>query len=260
MTDHSMMRLGKKKPRLDKRTLQMARYLKPTLAPPPDTYDNTKGITDWGMMLNDSLGDCTIAGCGHAIQVWTANLSSQVTVPDADIQKYYEQWDGYNPADPNTDQGGVEVDVLNNWRKNGLSGHQLLAFADPDPMDVTHVKQSVVLFGGTYIGLGLPLTAQDQDTWDVVIEGVFEKLRHKFAHDDPTQPNSWGGHCVFVPAYNTVGPICITWGQLKQMTWAFWQKYCDECHTLLSADWISAKNPTGFDVATLQSDLSTVVG
>jgi len=31
--------------------------------------DWTKGITEWGMMMNDTLGDCTIAGVGHAVQV-----------------------------------------------------------------------------------------------------------------------------------------------------------------------------------------------
>jgi hypothetical protein len=232
----------------------MARYLK-DLPPPPESVDWTKGITEWGMMLNDNLGDCTIAACGHAIQVWTVNLGSQVTIPDSDILKAYEDWDGYNPSDPNTDQGGVEIDVLNSWRKQGLSAHTLLAYADPDPGDIVHVKQAINLFGGVYIGIGLPLTAQNQDIWDVVKMNWFKKL---FRRSDPSEPNSWGGHAVFVPAYNSTGPICITWGQLKQMTWAFWQKYCDESHALLSPDWISTKSPSGFDLATLQTDLQSV--
>lgn len=258
MADHSMMRLGKKSPRIDRRTLRLARYIK-DLPPPPDSYDWTSrhasGWGGWGMMLNDQLGDCTIAACGHAIQVWTANLTGEITVPDSDILKAYEDWDGYNPSDPNSDQGGVEIDVLNDWRKNGLSGHSLLAYADPDPQDIIHVKQSVVLFGGVYIGLALPITAQNQDVWDVVRQGFLAKIKKFWDPYDPTEPNSWGGHAVFVPAYNPTGPICITWGALKQMTWAFWQKYCDESHTLLYSDWKS-----NFSAVDMLADLQSIIG
>jgi len=40
---------------------------------------------------------------------------------------------------------------------------------------------------------------------------------------------------------------------------AFWNKYCDEAHTLLSQDWLSAKGaPSGFDQAQLLADLSAI--
>jgi hypothetical protein len=55
------------------------------------------------------------------------------------------------------------------------------------------------------------------------------------------RPGSWGGHCVFVPKYDAQGFTCITWGQPKTMTLAFWKKYCDEAHTLLGQDWLTAK-------------------
>jgi hypothetical protein len=263
MADHSKMQLGKKDPKVDNRTLRLAKYLKSDLPPPPDSVDWTKGEISFGMMLNDQLGDCTIAACAHAVQIWTANSSKQVTIPDSDILKAYEDWDGYNKYDPDSDKGGVEIDVLNAWRKNGLAGHHILAYVDPDPKNILHIKQSVALFGGVYIGLALPLTAQSQNIWYAVQGGgVLTRIKRLFAHEDPAAPNSWGGHAVYVPAYNVTGPICITWGQLKQMTWNFWQKYCDEAHTLLSEDWTSVTSPAGttvFDQATLQADLREVV-
>ena len=137
------------------------------------------------MMLNDSLGDCTIAGVAHAVQVWTANNGSMVTVPNPTVEKYYEQWDGYVPGQPSTDQGGVELDVLNDWHKQGFDGNPLLAFADPKPANLTEVRQSIALFGGVYIGLSLPITAQTQEVWDVVPKGGAK-----------AKPGSWGGHCV----------------------------------------------------------------
>ena len=118
-------------------------------------------------MLNDKLGDCTIAGAAHAVQVWTANTGRMVTVPDDTIERYYEKWDGYVPGKPGTDTGGIELDVLNDWQKQGFDGNPLMAFADPKHANLVEVRQSIALFGGVYIGLSLPLTAQTQEVWDV---------------------------------------------------------------------------------------------
>ncbi len=73
MTDHSLMKLGKLAARRDPRTLRLARYLAPALPPPPAQVDYTCGVKDWGMMLNDRLGCCTIAAVGHAVQAWRLN-------------------------------------------------------------------------------------------------------------------------------------------------------------------------------------------
>ncbi len=127
------MKLGKRPRRHDLRTLQMARYLagagQAQPLRPPASVDYTHGITDWGSMLNDQLGCCTIAAVGHAVQAWTANaLGRELTVPDSAILNYYEKWDGYDPANASSDQGGVELDVLNNWRQQGFDGVSLDAY------------------------------------------------------------------------------------------------------------------------------------
>ena len=131
--DHSNLKLGKRPRRHDLRTLQMARYLTSALPAAPARVDYTHGITDWGMMMNDQLGCCTIAAVGHAVQTWTANaLGRELTVPDSAVLACYEKWDGYNPADPSTDQGGVELDVLNDWRQQGFDSQTLDAFVAID--------------------------------------------------------------------------------------------------------------------------------
>ena len=44
------------------------------------------------------------------------------------------------------------------------------------------------------------------------------------------------------------------------MTLAFWNKYCDEAHTLLGQDWLSAKgSPSGFNQAQLLADLKAIM-
>ena len=61
MIDHSHLRLGKRPRHHDARTLKLARYMTAALPPAPASADYTRGITDWGMMLNDQFGllhDC----------------------------------------------------------------------------------------------------------------------------------------------------------------------------------------------------------
>ena len=259
MTDHSMMRLGRKAVKTDTRTLALASYLNSTLPSPPPIADWTKGISNWGMMLNgpdpatpqypNGLGDCTIAGVAHAVPVFSANTGAEVTVSDSAVLRCYEKWDGYVQGDPSTDSGGVELDVLKDWRKHGFAGNKLVGFADPDPANLDEVRQSIALFGGVYIGLALPVTAQMQDVWDVAANSGAS-----------AKPGSWGGHCVFVPKYDADTFTCITWGQLKTMTVAFWQVYCDEAHTLLAQNWFtrSGVDPAGLNLSQLQADLNAI--
>ena len=240
------MKLGRKAIRTDSRTLRMARYLTPSLPPPPVSVDWTHGLSDWGMMLNDTLGDCTIAGCGHAVQVWSlANVGLELTVSDSDILAAYEAWDGYVNGDASTDNGGIELDVLNDWKKNGLAGHALLAFADPAVANLTEIRQTIALFGGCYIGMEVPNFIMDSipQVWDVTTDdGGID-----------------GGHCVFVAGYDAESFTFISWGTVYKMTTAFWAKYVDEAHGLLSSVWIGANGaPSGFNLNQLQADLSAI--
>jgi hypothetical protein len=248
MVDHSPMRLGRKAIRTDTRTLQLAKYITATLPPAPPEKDWTKGIQNWGMMLNDKHGDCTIAAAAHAVQVWSANTKGEITVPDSVILSYYELWDGYTPSDPNTDEGGVELNVLTRWTKETFNNHKLIAYADPAYTNLESIRQAINLFGGVYIGIALPITAQKQTVWDVVENGGAD-----------AKPSSWGGHAVFVPKYDATSFTCITWGGLKTMTVPFWQQYVDEAHALLSHDWLQTKgSPSGFKLTELKSDLALI--
>lgn len=243
------VKLGKKAPKIDHRTLRLSTYIS-SLPSAPAAKDWSAGNQSWGMMINDRLGDCTIAGVAHAIQVWTQAQGSIVTLADDVILSYYESWDGYVPTDPDTDQGGVELDVLKNWKNSGFSGHKISSFTSVNPKNEDECKQALNLFGGLYIGIELPLTAQNQDVWDVVPD----------PGDGSADAGSWGGHCVFAVAYDANGVTVITWGQLKKMTWAWWLKYCSEAYAIISLDWFNSSgiDPTGFNQTQLEADLAQV--
>lgn len=249
MTDHSNMKLGKKPARLDTRTLMLQRYTA-ALPPAPPSADWSGKLADLGIMMNDSLGDCTCAAAGHIVQTWTSQAASQIIVPDSAILQMYEGACGYNPSDPSTDQGGDELTVLNYWRKNPLAGHTLSAFCALDVGDRGDVEDAVYLFGAAYIGLGLPLSAQTQDVWDVVGDGATGN----------NAPWSWGGHAVPIVSYNSTGVTLITWGALKKATWNFISKYMDEGYALLSSDWLESSGvaPPGISMTTLSADLAAI--
>jgi hypothetical protein len=110
------------------------------------------------------------------------------------------------------------------------------------------LRTAAWLFGGLYIGLQLPLSAQRQGTWDC-----------GGALTGPDRPGSWGGHAVDVVRYSPGSLTVVTWGRLQDMTWSFWDRYCDEAYCILSRDFLDGdRAPNGFDVEALRADLALV--
>jgi hypothetical protein len=261
-------RLGKKSPRLDARTLHLSKYLlqqgtarQRALPPAPPSVDWTAKIPTWPMFANDTLGDCTIAAAAHMIECWTANAGDAFTPSNAQVIAAYSATGGYIAGDAATDNGAVELDVLNYWRQQGIAGHKIDAYVSFSAQNAEHARQAINLFGGIYIGLALPLSAQNQDVWNVpsFISRMFSiRCGRRSASGGNTDPGSWGGHAVSILAYDPDGLTCITWGAKKRMTWDFFARYCDESYAPLSRDWLNVKgtDPAGLDFAALQADLS----
>jgi hypothetical protein len=249
------LRLGRQKP-AEPAKLKLADYLDLEALPQRPTHVNYLTPVDaWPMYGNDLLGDCTWAAVGHLIEAWTAALGLESKPTERDIEEGY--WlTGDPPAtsgQPNgpTDDGRVETDVLSYWRRNGVpnEGHKILAYAQ---VEHHHVREATWLFGGTYIGAELPLTAQSQTVWDYVPD----------APEDQRAPGSWGGHAIPILAYNRGGFIVVTWGAPLRMTDAFRNEYVDEVYAIITNEWLNAQGETlaGFNLSQLQSDLAAVTG
>ena len=244
-------KLGKGAPKHDVRNLLLARYLTPALtaALPPTPASRAwskKAKPDWGVMLNDELGCCLVAAKGHAIQVCTANDSTEVTVPDSAILAEYERVFGYVPGRPETDQGGDCNTALNDWVKNGIGtpAHKATVYMEGEPKNHLHVKAGVNLNGFAYCGVGLPLCAQNEQVWHTT-----------------TGPGSgistWGGHAIVIVNYDAFTVTFVSWGVLIKATWAWFDKYCDEVFVvLLAKDWTGPdqRAPNGFLLDNLIAD------
>ncbi|HEX4518234.1 MAG TPA: hypothetical protein VH063_01510 [Gaiellaceae bacterium] len=244
----TQVKLGKLPARVDPRTLSLARYVEPAVLPaPPPALDLSAAVADWPMYENDRIGDCTTAAAGHMIEAWTAAASGHATeVADRDVVSAF---DAVKIVDPATgEEGAIELDVLKLWRTAGIGGHLIGAFAAVAIGNRDLVLTGTALFGGLYLGLQLPLRAQEQSVWDWT-----GRL------DGPDAPGSWGGHAVDVVGYDETGLTVVTWGALQRLTWSFWERYVDEAYCILSADFLQGgRSPAGFDLETLQRDLALV--
>ncbi len=251
--DPKKLKLGKQVARHDPRTLLLASYATAALPTPPASLDLTTKVSSWGMMENDQIGNCTCAAAGHLLMEWTVNAGRKMVTPtDKQVVAAYSAITGYNPTTGANDNGAVEIDVLNYWRQTGIAGHKIGAYVALEPSNHTHVMDSVYMFEGCYIGVQLPISAQDQvknhQPWSVPPGGM----------TGDGAKGSWGGHAVPVVAYDSRGVTVVTWGALQTMTWSFWESYCDEAYAILSKDYLDGKkkSPQGFSMAQLQADLA----
>jgi hypothetical protein len=253
---HAAMKLGKKPAVHDPRVPKLAKFMTTTAPTFPANYDAVggKGV-NWGMMLNDRLGCCTIAGIGHKLQADTKLVRELWSANDNQILGKYESWDGYVDGDSDTDQGGVESDVLLKWLKSrdGFYGHHLVAYGYVDHRDEVQVRHFCAELNGLYIGVMLPISAQSQAVWDV----TDASLRGAAA------PGSWGGHCVYVYGYtsDTTGQLktikFISWGKEMEMTVAFWRAYVDEAWGLLTAALVkNGKVASRLDVRAVEAEMA----
>src|SRR5215472_7606365 len=223
---HKVFKLGKAPAKRDKRNFRFAALLEAAPSLPPSYDFDTKhpGIPT-PMFANDTLGCCVIAGRAHqTLRFEDIEQGSVMMISDKDITRQYFKETG------GADSGLVVLDSLGEWRHKGwkVGKHTYLiqAYAEVDRGDHSLVSQAIFANVGVGIGLNLPKSAQTEiqtgQPWATTT-------------GPGSQPGSWGGHYVYVCGYTTAGPVCVTWGRKQQMTWAWFDRYCDEAYAIFDA-------------------------
>ena len=218
-----------------------------SLPTPPSNFSDVATLQKikWGMDLNDSLGDCTIAGTDHLLAWWDVLFGEADARPSTDVLR--AQYQALSPDD----QGCVESTVLHTWQTSGLFGgtSKIAAYA-PFKRTATSLQQAIAFTGGAYLGIACPDSAQQQFAeqeqtgkivpWTVVPGATIE-----------------GGHCIVAPGYvGLEGVWCITWGSVVLVTWDFIKRYCDEIWGIISHQLVEKGADTlGLQVAAIQGDL-----
>jgi hypothetical protein len=215
--DRSALKLGLNRPSIAhmRAAVPLRLVQKEPLPPAPPACDNITGaaIAMWG---NDTLGDCGLAAVanGDAIDAKIEGRAPIATLSDVE-QSYYDVTGGQ-------DTGVVLIDVLTKYKTQGLNiGGGSPSFIDAYvsvPIEDIETRNSLIaLFGFLYIGLALPLSAQ-QGPWDAPVDLMGNNA-----------PGSWGGHCVIEAAYDEQTRYLVTWGAKEPCAELFYQAYVREC-------------------------------
>jgi hypothetical protein len=237
------------KPVTEQPRLKLCDYLHPADLPtPPTTFGHSDLIVPH-MFMNDQLGDCAIAGSIEEVRL--VNAERKVTVPFSDQSAVvnYSAITGYNPDDPESDQG-TDVHELYAFRKtHGIvddagNRHKIVGYAGLTPGNFTELVQALYLFTTVGIGIQVPDYAQDQ-----------------FAQGGPWQPEGGdpqivGGH--YIPAVGRDGSTVdvFTWGGKIGMTDTFYQTFSTVAVVAFTEEMlIGEKTIDGFDRAALLADL-----
>ena len=240
ITPRKAGRLGKLAPKQAVGLRWLVDYLTDPLPKAPATLDLTKGVAAWGMLGNDRYGDCTFAGAVHLRMAAAAMVGEVDHWPTADqvVAAYLTYTHGQ-------DVGAVETDLLAYWRTTGILANRIWGSAPVHVTEHAEVKSAIALFGGLYAGIKVPANAAEQ----------FEAHEPWHLTDTEADHEYVGGHCVPLLGYTAKGPLCVTWGAVQAMTWAWWNANADEGHAVLTGEFLTAK-PGVVNVGALEADLN----
>jgi hypothetical protein len=248
------MKLGKLPATRDDRDLLFATYKAGGLKEAPVGFGHLKLVENpWGMLGNDTIGDCACAGPAHETMLLNAAAGRQVAFTDENVIKAYSAISGYVPGEPDTDVGCNVRDVLRYRVSTGFTDstgmvHKIGAYVALKAGNWIELLEALDVFECVGIGIQVPSYAEEQfgegKPWSVEPGGRIV-----------------GGHYIPVVSRPRESEVdVITWGAVQGMTKAFYNTFCDEAWAYVSAEDIgdSGKTLEGFDLAQLNADLKQV--
>jgi len=221
----------------------LSNYVKGTVPSAPRSFDYSNRVKDYPMALNDTYGDCTIAGVIHMLQLAYAEIGEVFEYPgdEAVKQEYFKLTGG-------ADTGLVEHEVLKTWMNDGLFGTKISAYAPVNIKNRDELAAAIYLFGSVYLGVEMPPDAETQ----------FES--HQPWHVPQYAEEASGGHCVVATGCNRFGVDIITWGATESMTWQWWETYGSEAWVVIPEAFVELDHGPVWNVniLSLQEDLKNL--
>jgi hypothetical protein len=224
------------------------------LPPAPKTFCYYGHVDQpWGMLANNHLGDCVVAGAAHETMLLNAMAGRKVVFNDDAVTTDYRAMQG-NPPWPFNDRG-LDMEKAADYRRRiGIHDaiwtlHKVDAYCDLDN-DTDKLIDAVNLLGAAGVGLNLPGNA----------ESMWAEMQ---PWTDTSQPPSGEGHYVCAVGRNSAGLILlVTWGRLHAASVQFLQKYWMCFIAYLSREQLNNKglSPAQYDDARLNSFLVSLGG
>jgi len=247
------MKFGKKPARPGAMKLRLRDYINISVLPAPNwnNFGYEYKVTEpWEMLGNDFYGDCVEAGAAHETMLLNAEAGKTVTFTRETVLSDYSAATGFNPNNPNTDQGTDMVSYASYRRKVGVIDassvrHKVAAYLAITPGDLEEHLIAANLFGAVGIGFECPSNTIAQfdsgEPWFCV----------------PGATTNGEGHYVPMVSRRKGMLRTVSWGRFQFMKDGFFETYNDESVVYLSTEFLSGGvSLNGFDLAHLQADLA----
>ena len=247
---HGAVKLGRNAVKRPLKMLSMSNYMRrASTVPYPPVCALERPGPAYGMLGNDTIGDCTVAAALHMQMVW-AGVARNAEVPtftNDQAVTIYSAVAGYVPGDESTDNGAVETTVLDYWKQTGMVGNQIAGYVAMDITNPDMVKAATYLFGGLYIGIQVPayiMNVEAGGSWS----------------DNGSSRSIVGGHAIPICGYGRDGYRIISWGTTYTFNQQFWNDYVEEAYAVVDPLWfkLSGITPTGLDLTSLLGDLKSL--
>lgn len=225
------------------------------LPTPPKVFGHAALVSSWGMLGNDSYGDCAIAGPYHAQMLWGAESGTAFHASTDTVLHTYATITGFDPqagppGDNPTDQGSDPSTVADYWQNTGIADdtgarHKIGAWVSLSPGNLTEMWTALYLFDGLGVCIDIPnqwmRAFDDHQPWDAI--------------DDPDVE---GGHYVLGTGRDDDGNLTVvTWGAAQPMTPAGYRQSNVATLAYLSTDKLhNGDDLNGFNLKALRADLA----
>lgn len=230
---HAGMMLGRVRPTSKQRAMA-PRFKDHMVAPPPPApagpFSGAIGAAI-AMNGNDRYGNCTFAALANYRAIRAKLVGLGCGTQEAAVIAAYLAFTG------GQDVGAVETEVLQGAVKGydfGDEVYQIPVWAAVPLRDKALCESLIAVFGAIYIGMELPVSAQNQEIWTP-------------AKGRDGAPGSWGGHALLRSGwkFDADGKKLVeyvTWGARKFGNEDFDGEYVDEGYVLVDADSAKAAN------------------
>lgn len=231
--------------------LQLSSYFTsdlPSVESLPQKFGHS-GVIRPQMFMNDQLGDCAIAGSIEEVRLLNALRGVTVNFTDETAVQNYSEIAGYDPDDPESDQGTDVHDLYEFRQTTGIvdadgNRHKILAWAGLTPGDFDELLIALSLFEVVGVGIQVPEYAEAQ--FEAGGPWQLKKGRHSIV----------GGHYIPAVGRNYHAAQIYTWGGQIDLDDGFYSTLSNVAVVALTEEMFTdGKSPEGVDMAKLAHDL-----
>lgn len=236
MTDRKVGKYGLRHPTPGRKwQLKLRDYMDVTALPPipSGAFGHLDKVTSpWGMLMNDTLGCCVIAGAEHEHMLWTAETGDGMAMfNNACTMKNYSEIAGYHPGRPETDQGTdmlhaahmrMTKGILDATGRRHKIGVALELDCTPGHLNMDQFWYAAWLFDG--VGLGIQVTSSwERDfaahkPWDGADWNINDVVGLHYVTATAREDDGGGRFAADVITWGAKHPITVSGLQAAAMT------------------------------------------